>query len=96
MMNMFRMSIVNLRCATYAAAVHTVDSMGLLRDNYFRVLLDGRHQQRSVKRFQEEDAVGWAAEPLPILYAFPVGGKPISPAQVIKLSRAAIIFNAIV
>lgn len=44
---------------------------------------------------RDEDGLEWASEPKRVCYAFRVGGKPISPAQAVKLSKAANISTAV-
>lgn len=77
---------VNRERATYAAAVHSVDGLKLLKYGYCIVRLADRRRQRAAEMLKDEDGVDLSAEPLVVRYGFLVDRKPISPAETIKVS----------
>lgn len=58
-------------------------------------MLNGRHRPRSVEIVRGGDHPAWAAEQLRMQYAFCIDGKPIKPAQEIKLHKIANISTEI-
>lgn len=59
-------------------------------------MLDGHHRPRSVDILRGKVGVQWPAEPLRMRCAIRVDGKPISLAEVIQLSKIAIVSTAVV
>lgn len=57
-MNMYFSPVFNQEGATYVGAVHNIDGAKLLKDGYVTVILDGRHQRRSVEMLRGKDGVG--------------------------------------
>lgn len=89
-------SVVNLAGATCTTAVHHIHGERVLKEHYFKVMLDGLHQCRSVELVRGEHHMAWAAKLFFMQYAFCIDGKPINPAQEIKLSKIVNISTAIV
>lgn len=89
-------STLNPESAMYAAAVHTVTSMKLMKDRYYIVIPDDCHRLLSLKVLRDEDGVKCAAEPLRMRYTFRVDGKSIFRAQAINLKKLANTSMAIV
>lgn len=94
MMTLYFPFLVVTEVASYATAVHTADSIKLLKKGYCIVVLDGIHRYRSIKRPRDEDGVTWAPEPFCMRYEFHVDGKAILTAQAIKLNKIGNICTA--
>lgn len=54
--------LVNRAGGPYAAAVHPVHGMRLLKDGYCMVMNNGRHWRQSIKMSHHEGDVGWVAK----------------------------------
>lgn len=86
---LYASSIVMSKVATYQTAVHNVDCIKLLKDNYCMLMTDGRYLYRFVKMIEGDYCVECFAEPLRMRYAIWADNGPISPAQAIKLIKTA-------
>lgn len=82
--------------ATYTTAVHSIEDMEWLNDGYFVVILVGRHRCCSTKFERTNEAWIGLQNHCTCPTLFWIDGKPISPAQAIKVGKTAIISTAIV
>lgn len=98
MMTLYLFSSVNPdgATATNLTAVHNVAGMKVPKDRFFMVVLNGCHRQSSVKILREGDGMKWAAQPLRMLCALKIGGKPISSAEALEPGKIASIATAVV
>lgn len=94
-MNVYFSAAVNPAGETYATDLYHVDDKKVVSVDYRMVMLDGWPRRLAVYLLRDEDHLVWAAKLLCMLYALCIGGKPITAAQAIKLSKIAYTSTAI-
>lgn len=64
MITVYISTIINPGSVTYATAVHTVDGVKILKDDYCIVLLDGPLLPRSSEMLRDKNGLQLSVEPL--------------------------------